>query len=606
MTEVLPRWDVTDVFPSPDSREYAAADEAVGASVARLGALFDQHGIGTVEPHAPTPDELVALEEVLAATNDVLDQLRVLGSYLLAFVSTDAGDDLAQGMLSRLQPHNAQLGALRARLSGWVGSLGADALIAGSVVAADHAWPLRRWEIAARHQMTDAEEGLAADLSTTGARAWGRLHSDLTSGITAELRLDGAGERVPVTVARALGNDPDPVRRRAGYDAEVEAYRANEVPIAAAMNAIKGEAITLNERRGIDALDVSLHLNGVDRVTLDAMTDAVVAALPDFRRWMRAKALLHGHAGGLPWWDLVAPLPVGGREYTWLDGTTTVERAFDAYGPALGDLARRALGERWVDAEPRAGKRGGAFCASLDDDRSLVLLNWSSSLDSTSTLAHELGHAYHNTQLAQRRPLQRQVPMALAETASIFCETLLVADAITGATSPAERLAILDVDLAGACQVVVDIHSRFLFEHDVFNVRRTRTLAPSELCDLMLDSQQQAYGDGIDLDTRHPYMWALKPHYYSTHFYNWPYTYGLLFGIGLYAEYQRDPERFRAGYDELLSLCGLASAAELAGRFGIDVQSGAFWSASLDVLRTRIGEYERLAASLAQQEVVGG
>ena len=219
-------------------------------------------------------------------------------------------------------------------------------------------------------------------------------------------------------------------------------------------------------------------------------------------------------------------------------------------------------------------------------DESRVLMNFAGTFDSVSTLAHELGHAYHNTNLADRTPLQRQTPMALAETASIFCETILVQTGLRAAADDPEReLALLDIDLTGATQVVVDIHSRFLFETDVFDRRRERALSVHELNDAMTTAQLATYGDGLDPDALHPYMWAVKPHYYSTAFYNWPYTFGLLFGIGLYARYTADPERFRLGYDDLLSATGLADAAELAARFGIDVRDEAFWGDSLDVIR---------------------
>jgi oligoendopeptidase F len=225
-------------------------------------------------------------------------------------------------------------------------------------------------------------------------------------------------------------------------------------------------------------------------------------------------------------------------------------------------------------------------------------MNWRGSSDSVQTLAHELGHAYHNVQLAQRTKLQQQVPMALAETASIFCETLMVERGLSVAEG-ADRLALLDTNLRGANQVVVDIHSRFLFESAVFERRAGGTLSPDELCTIMGDAQERAYGDGLDEASAHPYMWAVKPHYYSAHFYNWPYTYGLLFGLGLYARFRDDPERFRASYDDLLSRCGMATAEELGRDFALDVENESFWTASLDVLRARIGEYERLSSSVS-------
>jgi oligoendopeptidase F len=318
---------------------------------------------------------------------------------------------------------------------------------------------------------------------------------------------------------------------------------------------------------------------------------------------MRSKAALHGHApgSGLPWWDLVAPLPTSSATVSWVEGVEVVREAFGEYSPVLGSLVDRALEESWIDAEPRDGKTGGAFCARFVGDRSLVLLNWSNSLDSTQTTAHELGHAYHNTTLAGRTALQRQLPMALAETASIFCETLVV-EAGLSRLEGARRLTQLDVDLVGTNQVIVDIHSRFLFERDLFARRARRALSAAELCEMMTTAQAEAYGDGLDQSTAHPYMWLLKPHYYGSHFYNWPYTYGLLFGLGLFARYQQDPERFRAGYDDLLSRAGMNTAEELGAAFGIDVTGEAFWTASLDVVRSRIDDYVSLATTLAPDQ----
>ena len=384
--------------------------------------------------------------------------------------------------------------------------------------------------------------------------------------------------------------------RKAAYDAEMQAWPTIGTACAAAMNAIKGEANSVNRRRNwASPLDASLYANSVSRPTFDAMQAAIHASLPDFRRWLRVKGQLNGDKNGVSWWNLMAPLSFAPSNISWDEGVQLVRGAFGAYSDRLAGLVDRSLNEKWIDAEPREGKVGGAFCMSFVDDRSLVLLNWSGSVDSAQTTAHELGHAYHNTQLAHRTPMQRNLPMALAETASIFCETLVVEEGLSRLQGD-ERLALLDVDLQGAAQVVVDIHSRFLFESEVFARRQRRTLGVSEFNELMGDAQNNAYGDGIDQSTAHPYMWILKPHYYGSHFYNWPYTYGLLFGLGLYAQYQQDPDRFRGGYDDLLSRAGMDSAEQLGAAFGLDVTKEDFWTASLDVLRARMRDYEGLAA----------
>lgn len=589
----LPHWDLTDIFPSIGSREYAAAREQMGADLTRLTALYDTHDVRAGDGKVVDDATVEAFEEVLDATNAVMERTRLLGAYLNSFVSTDARDDDAQGELSQLQAELSQLSRLRSRFDAWVASLGDDELTARSTAAADHAYPLQRSTLRAAHQMSESEEGLLADLSLTGSTAWVRLYGTFTSQLVVEV--EGHGP-MPMSRARGLAYDADAGTRRAAYEAELATWAANDVSIIAALNAIKGEAATVNRRRGwADDLEPALAANGVDRPTLDAMQAAVADALPDFRRYLRTKARLLGHGddGGLPFFDLFAPLG-DGEARRWDEATGAVTSTFGTYSPELEHLARRAVDERWIDAEPRDGKRDGAFCMGVTEDRSAVLLNFDGSFRSVQTLAHELGHAYHNVTLAQRTPLQRQLPMALAETASIFCETIMVQHGLATA-APSERLALIEGDLQSACQVVVDIHSRFLFERSFCEARAKRTVSSREACQFMLDAQDATYGDGLAADLRHPYMWAAKPHYYSSAFYNWPYTFGLLFGLGLYARYIEEPDRFRGGYDDLLSSCGLASAADLAGRFGIDVRDNAFWAASLRVLRDRIEEFVALA-----------
>lgn len=597
----LPRWSVTDLHESFESRSFLDAKERAGADVDRLISLFDELGVRAIESTSPTAEHGAAADRAIAEFNRVSDSIDLLDAYIYATVSTDSRDTTAMAAMSELDPAAAKLRPLLARLADWVHALGVDGLAEVSTEVAEHTGPLRRLADRAAHQMSEAEEGLYAELTTTGSSAWGKLQSDVTSQLSADVDLPDGTTPMPLPAVRGLATDSDPAVRRAAYDAELVAWPTIEVPVAAAMNAIKGEANAINRRRNWEApLDASLYANSVSRATFDAMQSAVTASLPDFRRWMQVKARLHGHESGtLPWWDLVAPAPVSSGSLSWDDGVAVVKNAFAGYSPTLGGLVDRALSEEWIDAAPRDGKTGGAFCMPFVDDRSLVLLNWSGSAESAQTTAHELGHAYHNTTLAHRTALQRRLPMALAETASIFCETLVVEaglERLSGDEHRAERLALLDVDLQGTNQVVVDIRSRFTFETEVFARRQRRTLSAGELCEMMNDAQADAYGDGIDQSTAHPYMWLLKPHYYGSHFYNWPYTYGLLFGLGLFAEYRRDPEAFRVGYDDVLSRAGMDTAEELGEAFGLDVTDEAFWTASLDVVRDRITQYETLAS----------
>jgi oligoendopeptidase F len=598
-TTALPHWDMTPIFPGLDSAEFRDAFAAIAADIAELRRLCDQYGVRKRDSSLVDPATLAGFVAVTEHMNLLSDRVRTVSAYLTSFVSTDSRNDLAQAKLSELQGELVAFRQLDTRYDAWLGSLDIDMLIARSPLAQAHAFALRQAAEAAQHQMTESEEELAAHLNLSAGTAWAKLHGNLTSRLAATVRMpDGEDRVLPMSAVRGLALDADRAVREAAYRAEIAGWEAAALPLAAAINSIKGEVNTLCVRRAWkDPLDAALFANAMDRDTLAAMQHACVEAFPDFRRYLRAKARLLG-AQTLPWWDLMAPVggDAGSRPWRFDEATGFLVEQFRSYSPRLADLAARAIGERWIDAEPRDGKRDGAFCMSVRADESRVMMNFKPSFGSMQTMAHELGHAYHNLNLAKRTPLQRHTPMALAETASIFCETI-VTHAALAIASPAEQLSILEDDLQGACQVVVDIHSRFLFERGLFDRRRQRELSVDELNALMLESQRATYGDGLDASTLHPYMWAVKGHYYSTgrSYYNWPYTFGLLFGLGLYAVYQDEPNQFRAGYDDLLSSTGLDNAAGLARRFDIDIRSADFWRASLDIIRRNIDRFERLA-----------
>jgi pepF/M3 family oligoendopeptidase len=618
--DALPRWDLTPLFPNVDGPEVAAAEAMLARTIDELAELYDRHGVrggggdrngedagrgaghadggapGDGAGHAGVDGTIVAgFEEVLASTNDVRERFSRIETFAYGHVSTDSGDEAAQALLSRLTNLEARLATLRTRFDAWLGSLDVERLIAASPGAAEHAWPLRKAAVRSAHQMSEAEESLAAELGVTGSTAWGRLYEDVSAGVTATVEHpDGRSETLPIFAVRGLATHPDAEVREAAFRAELAAWQANATPIAAALNAIKGETLALGKRRGWDdPLDPVLEASAVERGAFDAMQAAVDKSLADFRRYLAAKAQLLGKPA-CAFWDLFAPVG-DAPTLAWRDATAAVDRAFAGYGDDLAGLARDALDQRWVDAGPRTGKVGGGFCMHVGDGASRILMNYDGSIDSVHTLAHELGHAYHNRALRDRTPLQRWTPMALAETASIFCETILTDRALESAEGGA-RLALLEADLQGACQVVVDIRSRFRFESAVFERRRTSTLPARELSDLMRDAQVEAYGDGLDPAELHPLMWAAKPHYYGSTFYNWPYTFGLLFGLGLYARWREDPDGFRSAYRDMLSSTGLETASQLAARFGIDVADQTFWTASLDVVRRRIDDFCAAAA----------
>lgn len=591
----LPKWDMTPYFPSLDSPEFEKEFDSLISDVKELEELFDTNDVGS--PDATLDDsKLAVLEDIIERVNAIRDKGRLVGGYIGSFVTTDSKDTAAQAKYSELQMKTTVLGKLDKRLDVWIAALGVEELIERSQVAKDHAFALRKSAEDAEHQMTPDQEDLFADLKLVAGSAWGRLHGDVTSQLTVPFERDGKTEELPMSSIRALAADADPDVREAAYEAELAAWKTVEVPLGAALNSIKGQGNILWKRRSYtDSLEPALWSNNVKREALEAMQTAVVESFVDFRRYYRAKAKLLGK-DALPWFDILAPVTSGGesKKWTWDDATSFVEEHFSSFSDKMGGMAKRAFAERWVDAEPRDGKRDGAFCMGVRDDESRVLMNFTGSVNGVSTLAHELGHAFHNVNLAERTPLQKNTPMALAETASIFCQTI-VTQAALKELPESEKLGIIEADLQSTAQVVVDIHSRFLFEKGVYEGRESRDLSVDELNELMLDAQRQTYGDGLDPDKLHPYMWAVKPHYYGAAYYNWPYTFGELFGTGLYGQYLSDPEAFRANYDDLLSSTGMADAATLCARFDIDITTPDFWRSSLDVVRDRIEGLVKLA-----------
>jgi len=594
LTTTLPHWDMTPLFPSLESEEFNLALKQLGERIEDLQSLYDKLGVRAGEKQELTETLVAAVEEVIEAGNALSEDMRTVGSFIGSFVAVNSKDALAQAKYSEFQIKLVPAGKLAKRFNAWVGSLDVEKLIETSPLARDHAFSLRKAAKAAQHLMSEAEEDLYSELTPSGSTAWGRLHSNISSRLL--VSVEGKPEKLPMAAVRGLAHDPDPGVRRAAYDAELAAWESVEVPMAAALNSIKADSNTVNARRGwADSLGAALFNNNIDKTSLDAMQQAVVESFPDFRRYLKAKAKLLGKPA-LAWYDLFAPVGTGdGRKWTWDRATDFIVEQFGTYSPKMQAMGARAFTEQWIDAEPREGKADGAFCMGVRKDESRVMMNYSDSFDSVQTLAHELGHAYHNVNLSDRTPMQRTTPMALAETASIFCQAIIVQAGLVQA-SEQESLTILESELQNACQVVVDIHSRFLFEKAVFDGRAKRELSVGELKGLMLDAQRETYGDGLDPNALHPYMWAVKGHYYGATYYNWPYTFGLLFSTGLYAQYTEDPEKFKAGYDALLSSTGMEDAASLTARFGFDIAAPEFWRSSLDILRGRIDQFEKLVS----------
>lgn len=591
-TQKLPHWNLDQYFPGLDSPEFTTAVAQMKGGVGAFSTL-----VGDVTSRDATTDSTADADTLLRALIELLDQVSIIMPYIHGHLAVNSRDERANRLASECQIALIPFNQANTRLTAWLGQQDVEKYIASSGLAKEHEYHLRKSKVEAGHLMPQPEEDLAGELTLSGGSAFGKLHDDLTSQIMVRFeKRPGEEVELPMSEIRNLAMDPDREVRRRAYEAEIAAWKQWETPIASALNGVKGEHVTLARRRNWEhGLAQSLFQNHIDRKALDAMMEAAHEAFPDIRRYYDAKAKALG-IDKLMWYDITAPVGEDNREWSWDEGMGFILEQFGSFSHEMRDMVQQALDEEWIDAEPRPGKVGGAFCMDTKDGKSAVLSNYTPSFDGVSTMAHELGHAYHNVCEKDRTVLQRSgTPMTLAETASTFCETILRKAAIETGTED-EKFAILEGALVDAGQIVVDITSRFLFEQSVFEQRAERQLSADEFSRLMIEAQKQTYGDGIAEGGFHPYMWAVKGHYYSSNFafYNYPYMFGLLFGLGLYAKYQDDSDTFRANYNDLLSSTGMADAATLAGRFGFDIQTPDFWRSSLDVIRQDIDEFVAL------------
>lgn len=603
--EGLPRWNLESLFPGPDSPELRAVMDGLRRAISELAALFDQHGIGTTLPR-PVDSALISLfEEIVARYNGLLEDATRVEGYLYCLVTADVRDEAAGAKSDEWGQLKVGLARIAPRFSSWVGGLDLDALYAGSEVARNHAPALRRLQIAAAHLMPPGEEELAAALGPSAAAAWVSLRDELADRATARIEIDGEERELPLSEIGTLAYHEDREVRRRAFEATARAWRDLAIPLAAALNGVKGHQLTLSRRRGWpDPLDQALFGSAIDRPILEALHGAMREALPDYRRYLQAKARLLG-LPQLAGYDLFAPV---GEPSPWPYEASRafIIDVFTAENPRLGALAERAFAEGWIDAEPREGKDGGGFSCPVGGGESRIFINYLPVYDLMSVLAHEIGHSYQDNVVAARgrTPLQAppddvsapsSFPMTLAETASTLCEVLVQRTARAD-LSPAQEAAVIDGWLLSFSSLVFGTHARFILEQAMFAQRQERELSPTELKELTANAWREVAGDAIDPETVAATDWT-KTHFFLEElwYYNFPYAFGVLFALGLLAVRDAQPDGFYERLDDLLADSGMIDAADLAAPFGIDLRDPAFWRASLDSYRADVTRLEELA-----------
>lgn len=582
------RWSLKELYTSFDSPELAK-------DLAKCPILIEK--IKTwAQNNLTSKDNAVAkLEEYINYQITFEDLAGKVYSFASLTTSTEAKNERGLQIIDRLQNLFTELTEPQVNFEKWLGSLdNLDELISSSALLEEHRFYLSEIAKRTKYLLSEKEEVLISKMSTSGSKAWSHLQALLTSTLMVDITVDGEAKKLPLPVVRNMAYEKDAEIRKTAYEAELNAYKKIEDSSAASLNGIKGEVITIAGMRGFKSpLEETLIKSRMDEETLNAMLEAMKESLPAFHKYYRRKGELLGHKNGLPFYDMFAPMGEVTRTFTYEEANDYIVKNFGTFSEKLAKFADNAFKQSWIDAEPREGKRGGAFCSGLHFiKQSRILSNFTGSFSDVTTLAHELGHGYHGYCLSEESSLNCDYPMPIAETASIFCETIVMNAALKEANDK-EAFGILETLISDAGQVIVDILSRFIFESSVFEGRKDHSLSVNELKELMLNAQKEAYGDGLDHDLLHPYMWVNKVHYYyaSLNFYNFPYAFGLLFAKGLYAEYLKRGETFVQEYDNLLAATGRNNIADVAAIMGIDVRSKAFWRSSLELIEKDIENF---------------
>lgn len=446
----------------------------------------------------------------------------------------------------------------------------------------------------AKHLLSDDVEDVIAKLNISAGSAWGSMQSFLTSTLEVEYR----DNVITFPEVRNMAHSEDVEVRKDAFAAELKALEKIKDAVSFSLNSIKTQVNTISGLRGYEsALDMTLIQAKMKRETLEAMLEAIQEALPFFHKYLKHKAKIMGHEKGLPWYDMFAPIGETTTKFTTEEAKEYLLKHFRGFADDLADMVEEAFDQEWIDFYPRKGKVGGAFCENIPFERqSRILTNFTGTLSDVVTLAHELGHAYHGLNIQEHLPLNVDYSMPVAETASTFNEAIIM-EAVIRESVGREKIALIESQLQDVTQIICDIYSRYLFETAVFDKCKTGFLFADELKEIMLEAQRTAYGDGLDHDYLHPYMWVLKGHYYSENlsFYNFPYAFGGLFARGLYEKYKYEGEAFVPKYRALLNATTVMSVEDAAKQAEIDLEDPQFWRTSLRTIEELIEEFVQLA-----------
>jgi len=593
-------WDLDSLYPRPEQPEFQAHFQQYSADLTKLAADSETLPPFSTQAAAAWSEFIDRLADVFARSDD-------FQSFIACHAAADAENKLFQrieGQLSALSPLRQQVLTNVELALKSVSESELDTTARADQRLANVKFFLAESRRCAALRLPKDQELLASELAVDAIHAWGRLYDRLSG----ELRVTvmEKGEIVRKSPGQVTYDSPERNTRQNNFYAADKAWSAIADTCADSLNHISGFRLAKYRRLGLkDHLDAPLRNNRMRRETLEAMWTAVAARRPVLLQYFAAKARLLG-LEKLSWYDVLAPLPstsatksdTAAATLTYDTACDLVIKTFGEFSGEFGDFAQRAIDERWIEVENRAGKRQGGFCTGVPTRKqSRIFMTYTNTADSMSTLAHELGHAYHSYVLRDKSFLLQDYPSNLAETASTFAEAVLGERRLADAGSADQQRAILDHMLSDAVAFCMNIHARFIFEDNFHHERRDGELSAERFSELMLAAQREAYCDGLDADGWYPRFWISKLHFYisSFPFYNFPYAFGYLLSQGVYAHAKSVGPGFPDQYRQLLIATGCQQAEDAVNStLGYDLMQPEFWNKSLDIIEDRVAQFVKL------------
>jgi len=578
-------WNLDTLYSSFNSEKFRSDEELLNQDITNLNKW-------ALKNLKDTNNAASKIQDFLGLYNEYKSLYCCLYSYAELNSCSDSSNIEAMSMLDDIECKNSLVTASFVKFNKWLKSLtNIDELIDTSPTLIEHRFYIKELLLQSKYLLNENEELLISKMQNTGSKSWQRLYMELISTISVDLDIEGKSKKISLSELRNMAYQKNECLRKMAYYAEAEACKSISKTSAACLNGISGEALSVYNMRGYKSpLEKVLMTSRMDYETLNAMFSAIKESLPVFHKYYHKKAESLGHKVSLPFYDIFAPMGDSNTKISYLDARNLIVSSFKTFSQELANFAKKVFDSRWIDAEQRTGK--GNYGLTVDIfpiEESRIIATFTGDYCDVGVLAHEIGHAYHSYCLRNEKMLNTDYPTPIAETASIFCETL-VNNSLLNIVPTNEGFSILEKSISDVGYYIVDFYARYIFENKLFKRRKLGQLSVEELNELMLNCMEEAYGDSIDFKTIHPYMWMNKVGYYISgdEFLNFPYSFGVLFSKGLYAEYIKTGESFVSQYNKFLSATSKNNIVDVAKIFDIDVHSIEFWRNALNIIQKDI------------------